>query len=514
MFSNSLSAQISPGELTTAHKSLEGISNCTKCHILGEKVDNQKCLDCHNEINELINLNKGYHSSTEIKNEDCFKCHGEHFGRDFTLIRFNENKFDHSLTTFPLIGKHVNIKCEECHQSKFIQSSELKKKKSTFLGLENKCQSCHDDFHQGEFKDRECSSCHNSEMWRPALGFNHTETNFKLTGAHEIVNCEKCHKVSEVNVQTFQPFSIAKYDKCVDCHNDIHLGKFGTNCVECHTVQSFKTSKNKSKFDHSKTGYSLRGAHKKVDCNQCHTKSVSVKLKYQKCYNCHSDYHKGEFKRNGIQQDCSTCHTEEKFTPSNFTIENHSKTKFILLGSHLAVPCAQCHQKDSGWKFKIDQTNCITCHKNIHGELIQKYSDEQGFCEKCHNSNSWREISFDHNKTEFKLLGKHKSTECQNCHFLKNEQDFVFNKLENTCQACHQDNHNGQFEFSYSNNCLKCHTADNWTASSFNHDKTRFKLDGSHINVPCTKCHKSEFVDGVKIVNYKFEEITCKSCHS
>jgi len=39
--------QISPGDLSNAHKDLEGMSNCTKCHALGEKVENNKCLDCH-----------------------------------------------------------------------------------------------------------------------------------------------------------------------------------------------------------------------------------------------------------------------------------------------------------------------------------------------------------------------------------------------------------------------------------------------------------------------------------
>ncbi len=30
--------QISPGDLSNAHKDLEGMSNCTKCHVLGDKV--------------------------------------------------------------------------------------------------------------------------------------------------------------------------------------------------------------------------------------------------------------------------------------------------------------------------------------------------------------------------------------------------------------------------------------------------------------------------------------------
>ncbi len=88
-------AQISPGDLTSAHAKYEGMSNCTLCHDLGKKVSNTKCLDCHKEIKTLITQKKGYHSSTEVKSNDCFKCHSEHHGRKFEMVRFDEKKFKH-----------------------------------------------------------------------------------------------------------------------------------------------------------------------------------------------------------------------------------------------------------------------------------------------------------------------------------------------------------------------------------------------------------------------------------
>ncbi|NOX64557.1 MAG: cytochrome C [Chlorobi bacterium] len=506
-------AQISPGDLTSAHKSLEGISHCTKCHILGDKVENKKCLDCHTEINQLINSNKGYHSSSEVKNKECVKCHGEHFGRDFTIIRFNKKIFDHTLTGFTLKGKHKKIKCESCHQSKFIESKKLKDRKNTYLGLHQNCQSCHEDYHQGTLKNSNCQSCHNTEKWRPTAGFNHAETKFKLTGAHKNIKCEQCHKIDKRNGKEFQNFRIAKFGQCIDCHKDIHLGKFGDNCTQCHTTQSFKSIKNDKKFDHSKTGFILKDAHNNLKCNQCHIKGVSVKLKSKNCYDCHTDYHKGEFTKNGIQQDCSVCHTESSFTPSHFTLDEHSKTKFALLGGHLAVPCGKCHLNDSKWTFTFKNTECITCHENIHGDLILKYSDEKGLCVKCHNSGSWDQVNFDHDKTEFKLIEKHEKVKCSNCHFIDNQQSFIFSKLSHDCKTCHKDQHNGQFEADYLNDCSKCHSPNDWSAVNFDHDQARFKLDGSHKNLSCNKCHKEEIINGNKIVKYKFKDITCKSCH-
>ena len=91
-------AQISPGDLTKAHADLEGMSNCTKCHELGEKVYNSKCLDCHTEIKSLINSGKGYHSGTDVKGKECFSCHSEHHGRNFRIVNFDSKNFLKSTT--------------------------------------------------------------------------------------------------------------------------------------------------------------------------------------------------------------------------------------------------------------------------------------------------------------------------------------------------------------------------------------------------------------------------------
>ena len=85
-------AQISPGKLTKAHASLEGISNCTACHDLGAKISEQKCLDCHKPLKSRITQNKGFHVSKDIKGKECITCHSEHHGLNFDLIRFDEKK--------------------------------------------------------------------------------------------------------------------------------------------------------------------------------------------------------------------------------------------------------------------------------------------------------------------------------------------------------------------------------------------------------------------------------------
>ena len=509
-----LYGQISPGDLSEAHKDLEGMSNCTKCHELGEKVENKKCLDCHKEINITIVASSGFHGSADLKGKECVECHSDHFGRDFEIIRFDEDKFDHSKTKFELIGKHVTIKCEECHTSKHIKVEKLKEKKKSFLGLETSCESCHEDYHRGTLSSNNCVDCHNTEAWRPAPLFIHETAKFKLIGAHQNVDCEKCHAKEILDNKEFQKFTGLKFNNCVDCHNDIHKGKFGDNCIECHTEQSFKTVKNLKSFDHSKTNFQLIGKHVNVTCNKCHSKGITAKLRYNKCNACHTDFHKGEFVKEGKREDCSSCHNEYGFSPSLFTIEKHSNAKFLLSGGHSAVPCNECHYVESKWRFKFQNIECETCHNDIHNSSINYEGGLVSNCETCHSTEKWSAISFDHNKTKFELIGKHSDVSCSKCHFVDVKTPHQFIDISTKCENCHSDKHAGQFVIKYENNCSQCHSPTSWLVENFDHSNTRFIMDGAHKNVKCAECHKVIEKEGRKLVQYKFDDITCKNCHT
>ncbi|MCW9065807.1 MAG: cytochrome C, partial [Ignavibacteriaceae bacterium] len=69
-----------------------------------------------------------------------------------------------------------------------------KKRKNTYLGLNANCFTCHEDIHQKTLGDN-CSKCHNTEVFKPAANFDHSTAAFKLTGAHQKVECISCHKM-------------------------------------------------------------------------------------------------------------------------------------------------------------------------------------------------------------------------------------------------------------------------------------------------------------------------------
>jgi hypothetical protein len=121
ILSHSVSAQISPGDLSRAHANLEGISNCTKCHVLGEKITNDRCLACHTEIKELTGRKKGYHADPSVSTKSCASCHSDHHGRNFKIISFDKEKFDHQKAGYELLGKHKTLECAKCHKPEFIR---------------------------------------------------------------------------------------------------------------------------------------------------------------------------------------------------------------------------------------------------------------------------------------------------------------------------------------------------------------------------------------------------------
>ena len=113
-----MTAQISPGDLSNPHSNLEGLSNCTRCHVLGNKVSSEKCLVCHTEIKDRLTQQQGYHASADVKGKECFACHSDHHGKNFQLIRLDIAKFDHNLTGYALSLPHARKQCSDCHNIK------------------------------------------------------------------------------------------------------------------------------------------------------------------------------------------------------------------------------------------------------------------------------------------------------------------------------------------------------------------------------------------------------------
>ncbi|HFA47731.1 MAG TPA: cytochrome c family protein [Bacteroidetes bacterium] len=516
-------AQISPGDLAKSHAELEGISNCTQCHTLGEKVSNSKCLECHKELKSRVDKRKGFHASSEVKGKDCITCHSEHHGRKFDMIRFDEDSFDHSLTGYDLTGAHKKIDCRDCHKPDFISNSDLKKRDETFLGLGQQCLNCHEDYHQKTL-DKDCAKCHNDEDFSPAGNFDHDNTDFALAGKHKDVDCIECHKMETRNGKDFQHFADVPFGNCNECHDDAHDMNLGTDCKQCHSEDSFTSHRGLKHFKHNKTGFPLKGKHKRVDCFTCHSELTTAATVFQdnlgiatnNCVACHEDVHEAKFGTN-----CAECHTEKSFrvkgNPDNF---DHSLTGFELEGKHAAVDCRKCHTSQN-LTDPLPHSTCAECHTDYHNSEFAQNGISPD-CAECHSVAGFSPSQFtfeDHAKGAFPLEGAHLATPCFACHlseknYSEKESKWKFRNIGSRCVDCHDDVHEGEIADKYypKQSCDNCHSTETWKGkNNFDHAQTAFALEGAHLEQDCAACH---IRDDVKPYG-RFAKLSqeCIDCH-
>jgi len=534
----SAAAQISPGELSQPHASLEGTANCLKCHELGKGPNAAKCLACHREIAAGISERRGYHfRATGGGEQPCFGCHSEHVGRDFQLIHWPKGveNFDHQDAGYRLQGKHAQLECRECHKKEFIREDlarfgDSMNRGRTFLGLRAECLACHADEHRGQLPGN-CSQCHTEDAWKPATAFDHQKTVFPLTGKHRALACVKCHAVVETEDvvpakrEAFVRYTGLSFADCASCHRDVHDGGYGAACKNCHNTAGWRDV-TAGKFDHSRTRFPLLGRHVGISCDKCHRAGAKkAPLPHERCSDCHEDVHRGQFAARAGGA-CESCHTVDGFVPSTFTAADHATTRFALSGAHRTQPCAACHPlpRNGGGAeyrvFKIEDSGCDACHRDVHrGQFAARAG---GGCESCHTVERFAPAMFtvaDHAKTRFVLEGAHLAQPCVACHPVSSDssgaKQRVF-KIEDTrCESCHTDIHFGQFSRSRpAKDCAACHSAAAWRPVSFDHDRdSTYKLEGRHREVNCGGCHVRVTVDGSTFVRYKPIDPACVTCH-
>lgn len=246
------------------------------------------CFDCHKEssnpslvfqdlakvgVNECASCHEDIHQPS--LGNSCSECHNENgFNQGVALGDFN-----HDLTHYPLVGKHLSVDCKSCHKESVTASLAF-----------GSCTDCHEDEHQGAFNldvQYNCDSCHNivEGFKQTTFGFEqHNQLTFPLEGAHMATPCSSCH-LSDSN------WTFNQEKDCASCHDDVHEGNFAiaeqTDCSRCHVSDDWSPTN----FDHSTTRFPLDGKHIDLDCTACHLDArgnTLYKLNKLQCIDCHS----------------------------------------------------------------------------------------------------------------------------------------------------------------------------------------------------------------------------------
>jgi len=276
------------------------------------------------------------------------------------------------------------------------------------------------------------------------------------------VSCRACHGPFPGQRAKFKGLA---FGRCMDCHNDAHLGQFAKakpDCERCHVVDGFVPARFENE-QHKDTRFVLEGAHQAVACTRCHphdlhppaqarrARSVrperfslaAFKLpsKGEKCESCHSDPHGGQFRDRG----CVSCHGTVSFHDVKF--DHQKDTRFPLTGRHAGTACASCHKPTKGLvRYKPLPTACDGCHADVHvGQLA-------GDCARCHGTEDFKRTLFNHNDTRFTafaLEGKHADAACAKCHPMvtaAGQKTRRYKPLPTECESCHTDAHHGAFQ--------------------------------------------------------------------
>ena len=374
----------------------------------------------------------------------------------------------------------------------------------------------------------------------------------KLSEGHafldNVTQCFKCHEPRKATTPV----------RCLSCHRDLgqridaQAGFHGRmdatkrdTCSDCHAEHAGRSlplirwERGRERFDHAATGWALDGAHRKLKCDACHTPDLVLdpgvrqesNLRLERthlglsalCRDCHADEHRGQFEDRVRDQDCSACHKTDRWKGVRV---DHAAARFALRGRHAQVACQRCHPnvdesnqrvdvagEGSHVLFKpLDFGSCASCHKDPHRA---RYGTN---CTSCHDESGWASIrvgAFEHDNTNFPLLGKHRGVRCDRCHRAGSFKSAIAHAR---CADCHRDTHEGQLVHrSDGGECAVCHQVDGFTPARFGlaeHEQTRFPLQDAHRAVACNQCHRALSANSkAGAVQFWFEERACATCH-
>ncbi|HQY03930.1 MAG TPA: cytochrome c3 family protein, partial [Flavobacteriales bacterium] len=341
----------------------------------------------------------------------------------------------------------------------------------------------------------DCAQCHDPTLWNNAT-FDHS--NYPLLGVHATTSCDACHNGNYTNTP----------NTCDGCHLPDYNGStnpnhtaagFATDCATCHN----ETAWSPSSYDHAI--YPLTNSHATVSCDQCHNGNYNNTP--NTCDGCHMTEYTGATNPNhvsaGFPTDCALCHDPTLWTNSSF---DHNATNFPLTGSHLGPSCVTCHSNG----YQGTPTNCDACHITEYNGTTNPNHVTAGFptdCIVCHDVTNWVPATYDHNATNFPLVGAHVGVSCVSCHANG------YTGTPTNCNACHMPDYNSANNPNHAadlfpTDCTLCHNENAWSPSSFNHDADYFRIySGNHSSVwnTCATCHN---------VPGDFSIFTCIDCHN
>ncbi len=270
----------------------------------------RSCNQCHNTP----------HNQTISR--DCQRCHNTRTWKRTRAFAA------HQRTHFPLTGAHASVTCGACH---------IQKEMNKFRKLPTRCFSCHAKAYVATSTPQKhpdhrlagfstvCSDCHSTYAWKPvktsvslslpllASKVKHVLF-FPLLGAHQRVQCRKCHVRDRYK---------GTPKNCSSCHAKSYKraghkpANYSTRCLDCHNQTTWRGASFKN---HDRSFLISTGKHRGFTCTQCH-RTAKKKGRFTCLGSCHTKSkmdtkHIGNRNVNGTysyeSRNCLSCHSSGK----------------------------------------------------------------------------------------------------------------------------------------------------------------------------------------------------------
>lgn len=389
-----------------SHTSLNLPTDCISCHTTAPDW-NPASFDIHNQFYVL----EGAHAAIA---DDCAACHnGDYNNTPNTCFGCHETDYNQTNSP-PHESLNFSTNCVSCHTQSAWSPAEYTEHDDLYFpiysggheGAWDDCNQCHTN--AGNYAIYTCIGCHvNPETNNQHAGvngyvyensaclachptgdaagaFDHSQSNFPLTGAHQTVDCIECHAGGYSGTPT----------NCDACHmpdfnqssnpDHVSLG-LSTDCASCHTTNP---DWNPALFPDHNDYYALLGAHADIQnqCVLCHNGNYNTTP--NTCFGCHQDDYNGANDPNHLAAQfpttCEDCHTQNSWTPANW---DHDGMYFpIYSGRHEDEwnQCTDCHNNPGDFSV----FTCFPCHPS--GEMADEHDEVNGYqynsnaCLACH----------------------------------------------------------------------------------------------------------------------------------
>jgi len=242
----------------------------------------------------------------------CSDCHTPDAWKPLSSNRV----FNHNETRFPLMKRHREAECIQCHPG------ESAAEQHAFSKARPECVTCHFDIHNGDFGS-DCGRCHQPETWE-MLGWrrDHDLTLFPLEGAHAQLPCRACHggvfpslmgnmdttcetchfpsvqdKIAAEehtnntdcifchNTRKWSPIDMAHHDLVFPIYSGSHRGVWSTCEAECHYDPNEYTV---FSCGLEGEGGAVCHEHEKSKMDREHDEARDYRYESHACYDCHS----------------------------------------------------------------------------------------------------------------------------------------------------------------------------------------------------------------------------------